>query len=622
MTGRQPASRRVGGVRPSQLMYTYGVGALVDLPNMAVIVGGLDEWDLDRASELAEDRLLAAVRVGLSPTVDRLMSPPWLEETASIWDEWTGVGIPVLPFPRWMRCPRCGLLSSSIGDSGHDLFRLQVDAARPDRARFVHSNCNRAQAPAVMPARFVVACTRGHIDEFPWIEFAHRKVSICDSPSLEVQDRGRGTRSTEVRVACRTCRAESWITTAFGSPEATMPTCRGREAHLRRFDPRGCSEQVRPLMLGASNAWFPLTLSALSIPRSSDPLTELVRSLAPKLANITELAHVALAVQLTPDLSVLEGHPAQEVWARIEALRGLAPTVDEGTDLLRPEWQVLTQPAAAPAGKDFAITADQVPPGFAEHLRQVVRADRLREVVALIGFTRIDSPDSGVEEDVEVAERARLSRVDPTWVPAAEVRGEGIFLSLPEERLSRWEDAAGSAERPEQLRLAHARWRARRGLADEGWRGHRYTLLHSLAHLLINELAMECGYSAASIRERIYCSEGGAEEAMAGILLYTAAPDSEGTLGGLVSLADPETFGRLLGQSLDRAQLCASDPLCAEHIPGGTEDSLHLAACHACLFIPETSCERGNRYLDRAVVVPTLAEADGAYFRAYFQDPS
>jgi hypothetical protein len=479
----------------------------------------------------------------------------------------------------------------------------------------VHGNCNRAQAPAVVPARFVVACTRGHIDEFPWIEFAHRKATVCDSPRLEVQDRGRGTRSTEVRVTCRNCNAEAWVTSAFSSPETTMLTCRGREAHLRRFDPSGCRESVRPLMLGASNAWFPLNLSALAIPRSPDPLTDLVGSLVGQLANVTAAAHVAPAVQFNPNLAALAGHPTDAVWARLQQLRGHAPDAGAGTDLLGPEWRVLTVPAAAPAVKDFAIAAEQVPTGFAGHLRQVVRADRLREVIALVGFTRIDSPDSGVADDAEVTMRARLSRADPKWVPAAEVRGEGIFLSLPEDRLASWEDAAGLAERPEQLRLAHARWRGRRGLADEGWRGHRYTLLHSLSHLLINELALECGYSAASIRERIYCAEGSADEAMAGILLYTAAPDSEGTLGGLVSLADPDTFGRLLGQALDRAQLCASDPLCAEHIPDTTEDTLHLAACHACLFIPETSCERGNRYLDRAVVMPTLAETELAYFR-------
>jgi hypothetical protein len=596
-------------------MYSYGVGSLIDLPNMAVLVAGLDDWDLNYAIEITEERLLAAVRHQMAPTVERLMGAPWLEETQSIWDEWTRVGIPVLPFPRWMRCPRCGLLSASVGDSGHELFKLQTDPARPDRSRFVHTTCNRAQAPAVVPARFVVACTRGHIDEFPWIEFAHRKAHVCATPSLEVQDRGRGTRSTEVKVTCRSCGASAWVTSAFQSPETTMPVCRGREAHLRRFDPGGCDQQVRPLMLGASNAWFPLTLSALSIPRSSDPLTELVRSLLGQLEAVVSRDDLEPALRFNPALTALKGFALDEVWTRVTTVRGAAPDEAQTGDLLRPEWDVLTDPAAAPAGKDFAVAADHVPAAFGSHLRQVVRAERLREVVALTGFTRIDSPDSGVDEDAQVHIRAPLTRTAPSWVPASEVRGEGIFLSLPEERLRAWEDQAGTADRPEQLRLAHARWRGRRGLSDEGWRGHRYTLLHSLAHLLINELSLECGYSAASIRERIYSCEGSDEEAMAGLLLYTAAPDSEGTLGGLVSLADPSTFGRLLGQALDRAQLCASDPLCADHIPDQTEDSLHLAACHACLFIPETSCERGNRYLDRAAVVPTLAEPDVAYFR-------
>ena len=100
---------------------------------------------------------------------------------------------------------------------------------------------------------------------------------------------------------------------------------------------------------------------------------------------------------------------------------------------------------------------------------------------------------------------------------------------------------------------------------------------------------------------------------MAGLLLYTAAADSEGTLGGLVALGSPANFGRLLDQALERAKLCSADPLCAEHEPGADEDALHNAACHACLFVPETSCERGNRYLDRATLVPTMS-GDAIHF--------
>jgi hypothetical protein len=140
-----------------------------------------------------------------------------------------------------------------------------------------------------------------------------------------------------------------------------------------------------------------------------------------------------------------------------------------------------------------------------------------------------------------------------------------------------------------------------------------YVLLHSFAHIFIRELALESGYSAASVRERIYAAGHGEAPDVAGVLVYTAAPDSHGTLGGLVELGKPENLGRLIQQALERARICASDPLCAEHVP--THDrSLHGAACHACSFVAETSCEIGNRYLDRSLLVPTLAGSELAFF--------
>src|SRR5262249_24166120 len=166
---------------------------------------------------------------------------------------------------------------------------------------------------------------------------------------------------------------------------------------------------------------------------------------------------------------------------------------------------------------------------------------------------------------------------------------------------------------------AHRRWRSNRGLEpDDGYPSMRYVLLHSLAHSLIRQFSLECGYTMASVRERIYSRSPGADqEPMAGILLYTAAPDSEGTLGGLVSLGEPKSLGRHLDQALEGMKLCTSDPLCAEHHPYRDSLTLHGAACHACLFLPETSCERGNKYLDRSVLVATVEMADLAFFKEF-----
>lgn len=183
-----------------------------------------------------------------------------------------------------------------------------------------------------------------------------------------------------------------------------------------------------------------------------------------------------------------------------------------------------------------------------------------------------------------------------------------MFLRFDEEALTGWE--ATVEDRASQLRRGHAAWRKARRIADPeaDFPGMRYILLHSFAHLLLREFSVECGYGAASIRERIYADEG-----QAGVLVYTAAPDSEGTLGGLVALGEPESLQPLIDGALARASSCASDPLCAEHDPE-RDRSLHGAACHACLFVPETSCELGNKYLDRSLVVPAF----GSEVRAFF----
>jgi len=235
----------------------------------------------------------------------------------------------------------------------------------------------------------------------------------------------------------------------------------------------------------------------------------------------------------------------------------------------------------------------------------VVLVPRLREVSALYGFTRIDSP----EWDILSTDRDRIvpiAREAPSWVPCAQTRGEGIFLRFSEERLAAWEKQAGIVARGRILTGGHDKWRAARRLTPGEWPGVRYVLLHTFAHALIREFALECGYSASGIAERIYASAGDAP--MAGIMLYTAAPDSEGTLGGLVALGKRDRLGSLIEQALDAARLCTSDPLCADHDPRDRGD-LFGAACHACMFASETSCERGNHYLDRALLVDTVAGA-------------
>lgn len=207
---------------------------------------------------------------------------------------------------------------------------------------------------------------------------------------------------------------------------------------------------------------------------------------------------------------------------------------------------------------------------------------------------------------------APLSKHDLNWVPACEVHGEGIFIRFNEEKIRQWEQSEPVVKRNVMLRAGYEGWRiAHHRNGNVGYPGARYYLLHTLAHLIIREFALECGYNAASIQERIYASND--DQPMAGILLYTAAADSDGTLGGLVDLGKADSLERILDLALHRAEICSSDPLCSMH--NSSEDrTLHGAACHACSFLAETSCEAGNRYLDRALVVPTFECKDSAFF--------
>ena len=605
---------RVGTVRPSQLMFSHGVGSLVDLPNLSVIVGGLDGWADTWQQPIPEDRLLAAVKMlaGLE-NVQALKAAPWMEETRNPSEEWARVGVPVFPFPRWMRCTFCNLLIPV--DSG--LLQLQQDPYRPERTRYVHSCRSGKNPPLAVPARFVTACPDGHLDEFPWVEFCHYKAPCTEKPQIRANEIGGGSRSTDVQVECLTCGQKMHVSQAFGEPGArTMPRCRGRHPHLRQFDAVPCPHQLRAVLLGASNAWFPVTRSALALPVSADPLGELVAKFWSELSQVPDRKTLDLMVSIAQQLKIFQSKDLGKVWELIAQRKAGTPVENPaGGDLLPPEWKLFDAPGTVPPSADFRLRVGTVSPLFEGLLERLVQAERLRVVTAMCGFTRIDGPDSGVAEDAGQFKCAPLSKAAPKWVPAAESHGEGLFIQLSEARVAAWEQKVEGEPRLEALRLSHQRWRERRGLDPAaGWPGARYVLLHSLAHALINELSVECGYSPASIQERIYSREPGLPDGpMAGILIYTAASDSEGTLGGLVSLGEADRFERILRQALERAKLCSADPLCAEHTPDATEDALHNASCHACLFVPETSCERGNRYLDRATLVATIG-GDGTQF--------
>ncbi len=620
--------RRVGTVRPSHLMFTGGVGALVDLTNFSVLIRGLDDWsytDIDE-NPIAEPRLLAAVRLlpGLR-TVEQLRPAPWLDGLdADPKGPASRIGVPVLPFPSWLRCTACDELAPVSGQ----VFGFENDKPRrPHDARFAHTDCprSRRKRPLAVAARFVLACTAGHLDDFPYRHFVHRGAACpkgASHPRLRMDDRG-GNLGANVEIRCINCDERRNIREAMGRRgEQNLPRCRGRHPHLATFDTEGCDRQPKLVVVGASNQWFARTLSALAVPRTgASELATKVEQHWVVLEGLPAVSMLPFARANVPALKEFEKWSDDELWAAVERQQQRRRDDDESQrsgypDLRTAEWEIFAAAAVPDPQDDFTLSRPGVPDVLTGYFADVIQAERLREVRALVGFTRLDAPDP---DDPELVTTAPLARSQPAWVPASEVRGEGIFLRLPEDLLSTWEKRVAESAAMQAHRAAYGRFRSNR-YSDriEGpfdpmahWPGARYIAMHTLSHLLIRAIALECGYSSASLSERIYA--GTEDDPRTGILVYTSVPDAEGTLGGLVSLGEQRELARLTRRALRDALRCSSDPLCAERLPAAPADFLHGAACHVCLFVSETTCERGNRFLDRRFLVP-IDEPDLALY--------
>lgn len=588
----------------------YGIGALADLPNLSAIITGLEDWPAQQGIPITEERLLASVREDLGPQVADLIAPPPAPDVPPGVlpdDAVNTVGVPVASFPRWLVCPQCRLLAPI----GSGLFELVPNLFRPERAHYRHRNCNSKKVSPAIPIRFLAACSLGHLDDFPWVDYSHRG-QLCNSPELRFLEQGSGDEPADLYVRCTQCDASRSMAEALDRNGPYPVGCTARRPHLRDYDPDGCNERMRVITLGASNTWFPVLRSALTLPRDGDRLAQLVEQHWALLSKAQSAVFVT-AFRAAGQLNAFVQYSDEQVWNAIQA-HGTGGMAAPG-DLKSPEYEVFTNPASAPRSLEFRIREVAPPAAFQKWLRRVVLADRLREVRALIGFTRIESQGELDDPAMAAERRAPISRQPAKWVPATEIRGEGLFLEFHEEEIVNWVNRA--KDRNDEFYRAHRQWRLLRKIPSPelGYAGLRFVFLHSFAHALIRQFALECGYSAASLRERIYSKnpdeDGGP---MAGILIYTAAPDSEGTLGGLVRLGEPQTLGRHIRCALEAMTLCASDPLSAEHDPPQDGLTLHAAACHACLFSAETSCERGNRYLDRSVLVETVHRADLAFF--------
>ncbi|RXW32758.1 DrmB family protein [Propioniciclava flava] len=625
---------KVGSGRPSTLLFTYGPGAIMDLPRFTVMPSGLDAWDRiwkrrDGVPYIHAPKLLAAVRRQLGQQVTELRPFPHQPAESSFSDEGRDLGLPALVFPQWLRCTGCDRLAplSTFAYSNTNPYK-------PDEAKFEHVGCpgrsrtakggGKKRSPCV-PARYLLACENGHLDEFPYLGWVHRGGTCSDAstPMLKMTENTL-SRGASARIVCASCGASRGMNEAQGAAgKAKLPACRGRHPHLDAFAVGGCDAPAHLMLVGASNLWFPITQSAIVMPMDdgekkqnlADRLKSVVGDDLPDYVgelkflrkylkdrlDVTEISDADLAQALTEALSPLPADPE------------VVPNTEwSALDLMVPEWNHLQLGTAGAHHEDEAsglvVTTRQLDPGLPKEFSRVLAVEKLRQATALLGFTRIDEWDR--IDDVPTRQ-VPLTVNQPVWALATLNRGEGVFLQLDEKPVAAWEATVEASDLWAAHKQAHRNNYANRlsGTAanidpDTRMPPPRYWLLHTLAHVLFRQMALSSGYGAASISERLYGWRGTEHRPpAAGLLLLTTSSDSDGTLGGLVQLSEPVRLRQLVTSALRGAQRCSSDPLCSHRTPGPKEDFLHGAACHACAMASETSCERSNRFLDRRLLI-------------------
>lgn len=586
-------------VRQSQTLTPFGVGAIFDFRGESFVATDTWRWNR-RGYQVQSARLCQALNVQslrAAPVVDSSMwAPPSL-------------GIPYYRFPTWLFCQNC-----------RNMLRWKLSLEQEDKAPICPTCPGKKQ---LVPMRWIVICENGHMGDVDWRRWAHSRGGgdggKCEQEKLAFEalhGLGAGGLDT-LQVKCRTCNAGRDLMGITSKDEVkALGKCSGRQPWQRWEDASDCDAVPRAVQRGASNVWFPKVYSSIEVPNPSRADADSPKALEVKndqwyLGLMTaEEGHPMFTMTIN-NLAVTHGVTPEFVIGlfRDDKARDAGratPVAATSGDLLGEEWAAFVSPAAE-EDKDFKIrhvglgdpATSPAASALADRIDKVVVADRVREVRALQGFQRVS--DTSRQPIVPVD----LGRNLP-WLPAVEVLGEGIFISLEESRLSAWEELDPVRARAEEMNsrldasFMGSRLRERTGPVLTP----RYLLLHTLAHQLMRRLAFDSGYASASLRERIYArsSLGPGDPRQAGFLIYTAAGDAEGTLGGLVRQGEPPRFTRTLLEALAAATWCSADPLCGES-RATSLNSLNFAACHACSLVSETSCEAGNFLLDRAVLI-------------------
>lgn len=558
-------TKELGELRPSQILFYHGPGAIVDMLSGSVMVMAADLWKIGFVKEIEDERVKRALGV----TKVKLLNV-----------NQDKINIKAKQFPKWKVCPKCGMMTDW---KTNECFYCKQE---------------NGVSVALFPSRFVLACKHGHTRDFPWEEWVHSG-KLCEKPILKMTSKGVGGSLSDITVQCVKCKVKRSLATIMKEEIA----CSGERPWIG--DIQECNDTMEPVLRGAAKLYSPLLFSVLSIPLregTKESLYEKVRKSREALLGtkqISEDVFKQLAIKLLnieeSQISIVEG-----------ILNGDGEEIISYETIREQEWNTLV----AKNVNDLRETGyKSIEVDIHEEMRKyfssIVKIESLPEIQVLRGFTRLNYPDPFDMSEIPVSSIMKDNKTD--WLPAVKNLGEGIFFQFNLKVLLEWETQEGVRAEARKIYDRYNKRREQVGNSSINLQ-ERFLLIHTFGHAMMQEFARFSGYATTSLRERIYSSQD-----MHGVLIYTASSDSEGSLGGLIELSKPEKLYPLFIRALARMEYCSSDPHCSD-AEFELQSTVNGAACHACSFVSETSCEWGNQLLDRRVLLQLSDDKNLAFF--------
>lgn len=563
--------RQFGQLRPSQLLFYHGPGAIVDMLSGSVMIMAADLWDFRSKNVIEDER----VRSSLGVPYLRLLN-----------EDQEKISVTARPFPKWKVCPRCGMMTE--WDTRECYY------------------CGKENVKIeLFPSRFVIACKHGHIRDFPWIEWLHEGEEECKKPILKMTYRGMAGSLSDMYVQCVKCRKQKSLANIM---KFTMD-CTGERPWIgdEEQDKEQCKEQMETVLRGASKLYTPIVFSTLSIPLSDGREDNLIKKVNREKHNLLKIKDRSYE-QFKQIALILLDITENELPAVEQILNGEYEQSVSYETIRKQEWNTIIKKNVDYLEETgFKSVEVEIHEQMKPYFSSIVKIESLPEIQVLRGFTRLHYLDPFDATEIPFCSIMKNSR-STDWLPAVKNLGEGIFFQFNIQKLLEWENKENVKQELSRIFERYNKRREQLGNSSIYLKA-RHILIHTFSHAMIQEFARFSGYATTSLRERLYCSDD-----MYGVLIYTASSDSEGGLGGLIELSKPEKLYPIFVRALEKMEYCSSDPHCSD-ARFEMQSTVNGAACHACGFVSETSCEWGNQLLDRRTLIPLNEGESLAFFQ-------